>query len=146
MGLLDGASLNGRTALVTGGSRGIGRAICQALARQGADIVMHYNRNRTAAEEAAASIGSAVRLVQADLSSIEDIERMFAELGDLPLDFLVNNAGIWGNTPMGSSSVADVDKMIATNIRGPFWVAQCALPLLKDGARNRAAWGVRHTW
>lgn len=128
-------SLDGTTALVTGGSRGIGRAICQAIALQGADIVLHYNRNLAAAEETAASIRGEVRLVQADLGSVEEIEAMFAELSALQLDFLINNAGIWGNTPMGSSTAASVDQMINTNLRGPFWVTQCALPLLKDGAR-----------
>jgi NAD(P)-dependent dehydrogenase (short-subunit alcohol dehydrogenase family) len=130
MGFLDGT-----TALVTGGSRGIGRAVCQALAREGADIVLHYNRNRAAAEETAASIGRPVRFAQADLSSIAEIEAMFAGLGSLPLDFLINNAGIWGNTPMGSTSAAAFDAMVNTNLRGPYWVTQCALPLLKDGAR-----------
>lgn len=128
-------SLNGKTALVTGGSRGIGRAICLKLAEAGSDIVLHYHRNRAAAEETAAAIGSRVRLVRADLGSVEDIERMFAELGDLPLDFLVNNAGIWRDTPMGSSSLAAVNEMLDTNLRGPFWVTQCALPLMKDGGR-----------
>src|ERR1700679_1097572 len=120
-------SLDGTTALVTGGSRGIGRAVCQKLAKQGADIVLHYNSNLAAAEETGASIRGSVGLVQGDLSSVEEIEAMFAEIGDLRLDFLINNAGVWGNTPMGTSSVADVDKMIATNLRGPFWVTQCAL-------------------
>jgi len=129
------ASLVGTTALVTGGSRGIGRAICQRLAAQGAKIVLHYNRNRSAAEETAASICSDVRLVQADVSSVDEIERMFAELGDLPLDFLINNAGVWGNTPMGSTSAEAFNKMADTNLRGPFWVTQCALRILKDGGR-----------
>lgn len=128
-------SLDGKTALVTGGSRGIGRAICQRLAARGADIILHYHRNRAAAEETAASIKSNVRLVQADMSSTEEIERMFAELGDLPLDFLINNAGIWKGTPMGSTSAAAFDEMVNTNLRGPFWVTQCALRLLKDGGR-----------
>ncbi len=128
-------SLDGSTALVTGGSRGIGRAICQKLAQQGADIVLHYNSNLAAAEETAASIRGEVRLVRADLSSVEEIEAMFAELGDLRFDFLINNAGVWGGTPMGSSSLAAVDKMIAANLRGPFWVTQCALKLLNDGGR-----------
>ena len=79
--------LSGKTALVTGGSRGIGRAICRQLAEQGAEIVLHYNRNRAAAEETAAAIGAGVKLVQADMSSIGEIESMFAGLGDLPLDF-----------------------------------------------------------
>jgi len=128
-------SLNGTTALVTGGSRGIGRAICLALARQGSDIVLHYHRNRAAAEDTAASIGGGVRLVRADMGSVEEIEAMFADLGPIQLDFLINNAGIWGGTPMGSTSVAAFDAMVNTNLRGPFWVTQCALPLLKDGAR-----------
>ena len=125
--------LIGKTALVTGGSRGIGRAICQRLALQGADIVLHYNSNRAAAEETAASIGRSVRLVQADIGSLDDIERMFAELAGLRLDFLINNAGIWRDTPMGSSSAAVVNEMLDTNLRGPFWVTQCALPLLNEG-------------
>src|SRR5580658_9721438 len=104
-------TMDGKTALVTGGSRGIGRAICQRLAAQGANIVLHYNRNRAAAEETAASIGPGLKLVQADMSSIEEIERMFAELGDLPLDFLINNAGVWGGTPMGSTSAETFNKM-----------------------------------
>jgi 3-oxoacyl-[acyl-carrier protein] reductase len=128
-------TLEGKTALVTGGSRGIGKAICQALAREGADIVLHYHRNRAAAEETAASIGRKVRLVQADAGSTEDIERMFREMGDLPLHILVNNAGIWESTPMGSTSLDVFTRMVDTNLRGLFWVTQCALPLLKDGAR-----------
>ena len=92
-------SLTGTTALVTGGSRGIGRAICQGLAKQGANIILHYNQNRSAAEETAASIKTDVRLIQADLSSIPETERLFDDLADTPLDFLINNAGIWRPTP-----------------------------------------------
>jgi 3-oxoacyl-[acyl-carrier protein] reductase len=134
MGTLAG-TLAGTTALVTGGSRGIGRAICLRLAGQGADIVLHYNRNRAAGEEVMASIGRDVRLVHADLGSVEEIGNMFSELGDLKLDFLINNAGIWKNTPLGSSPAELVDEILAANLKGPFWVTQCALPLLKDGAR-----------
>jgi NAD(P)-dependent dehydrogenase (short-subunit alcohol dehydrogenase family) len=129
------AQLDGTTALVTGGSRGIGRAVCQALARQGANIILHYNSNLKAAEDTAASIRGPVRLVQADMSSPKEIEAMFAELGETRLDFLVNNAGVWGGTPLGSTSAAAFDAMVNTNLRGPFWVTQCALPLLNDGAR-----------
>ena len=127
--------LLGKTALVTGGSRGIGRAICQALARDGASIILHYNSNLTAAEHTAASIRGDVRLVQADMGSISQIEAMFAGLGNVRIDFLINNAGIWRNTPMGSTTARAVDEMLHTNLRGPFWVTQCALPLLNDGAR-----------
>src|SRR5450755_1583331 len=123
-----------KRALITGGSRGIGRAICVRLAEQDAEIVVHYHRNRAAAEEVIASIGHG-KLVQADMASVEEIEAMFRELGDLPLDFLINNAGVWKGTPLGSSSAELVDEMIDTNLKGPFWVTQCALPLLTDGAR-----------
>ncbi len=128
-------ALEGKTALVTGGSRGIGRAICLRLAEQGASVVLHYNRNRTAAEEVLASIGREVRLVHADLGSVEEIETMFGELGDRKLDFLINNAGIWKSTPLGSSPAELIDEIIDTNLKGPFWVTQCALRLLKDGGR-----------
>ena len=127
--------LHGKTALVTGGSRGIGRAICQALARDGASIILHYNNNLTAAEDTAASIRGDVRLAHADMNSVTQIEAMFAELANVRIDFLINNAGIWRNTPLGSTTVHAVDEMLHTNLRGPFWVTQCALPLLNDGAR-----------
>jgi 3-oxoacyl-[acyl-carrier protein] reductase len=125
----------GRTALVTGGSRGIGRAICLRLAKEGAQIVLHYHRNRAAADETMASIGAGVTLVRADLSSSAEIGRMFAALRDRPLDFLINNAGIWKSTPLGSSPAALLDEVLAVNLRAPFQVTQCALPLLRDGAR-----------
>jgi 3-oxoacyl-[acyl-carrier protein] reductase len=123
-----------KTALVTGGSRGIGRAICLSLAEQGAEIIVHYHRNRAAAEEVIAGIGHG-KIVHADLASVEEIETMFSELRGVKLDFLINNAGVWKGTPLGSSSNELVDEMIDTNLKGPFWVTQCALPLLNDGAR-----------
>ncbi len=128
-------TLKGKTALVTGGSRGIGRAICLRLAKGGADIVLHFHRNRAAAEEVVASIEREVTLVHADLRSVEEIETMFRQLGDRKLDFLINNAGIWESTPLGSSPAALIDEILATNLKGPFLVTQCALPLLNDGGR-----------
>jgi 3-oxoacyl-[acyl-carrier protein] reductase len=127
--------LAGKTALVTGGSRGIGRAICLRLARDGADIILHYHRNRTAAEQVRDAIGREIRIVRADLASVPEIEAMFAELGGAPLDILINNAGVWRWTPMGSSPVDAVDEVLNANLRGPFWVTQCALPSLRDGGR-----------
>jgi 3-oxoacyl-[acyl-carrier protein] reductase len=124
-----------RTALVTGGSRGIGRAICLRLASQGAEIVLHYHCNRKAADEVASTIGRPVRMVQADLSSPAEIERMFWELGDVKLDYLINNAGVWKATPLGSTNLETVNEILDINLRGPFWVTHCALPLLRDGAR-----------
>jgi len=128
-------TLKGKTAFVTGGSRGIGRAICLRLAKEGADIVLHFHRNRAAAEEVVAAIGRAVTLAHADLRSVDEIETMFRELGARRLDFLINNAGTWQSTPLGSSSAALVDEVLATNLKGPFLVTQCALPLLNEGGR-----------
>jgi 3-oxoacyl-[acyl-carrier protein] reductase len=128
-------TLEGTKALITGGSRGIGRAICLKLAARGAEIVLHYNRNLAAAEEVVAAIGREVRLVHANLGSPEEIQTMFRELSDLRLDFLINNAGVWRDTPLGSSPSEVIDEVLDTNVKGPFWVTQCALCLLKDGGR-----------
>lgn len=128
-------TLHGKTALVTGASRGIGRAIALRLAKEGAEMILHFNRSRAAAEETAAAIGRKVTLAQADLSSVAEIERLFHQLADRKLDFLINNAGIWKSTPLGSSTAALVDEILSTNLRAPFWITQCALPLLNDGAR-----------
>ncbi len=128
-------TLEGTTALVTGGSRGIGRAICQALAAKGARLIIHYNRDRAAAEEAAGLVGGDTRVVSAGLGSLLEIEAMFSELAGVQLDFLINNAGIWKSTPLGSTSPDLLNEVIDVNVKGPFWVTQCALPLLKDGGR-----------
>ncbi|HMC62923.1 MAG TPA: SDR family oxidoreductase, partial [Candidatus Solibacter sp.] len=81
------------------------------------------------------SIGREVELVHANLGSVEEIEAMFAGLGHRRLDFLINNAGIWKSSPLGSSPAELIDEILVTNLKGPFWVTQCALPLLKDGGR-----------
>ena len=130
MGVLDGT-----TALITGGSRGIGRAICLRLAKDGAAIILHYHRNREAAEETAARIDAPVTLVQADLASAAEIEALFQSLAGRRLDLLINNAGVWKGSPVGSSPVELIDELLATNLKGPFLVTQAALPLLNDGAR-----------
>jgi 3-oxoacyl-[acyl-carrier protein] reductase len=127
-------SLAGQTALVTGSSRGIGRAIAERLAQSGAQVVVHYHRNRAAAEEVVSAIG-AIRIVQADLGSTDEIDRLGAELRTTPLDMLINNAGVWPLTPLGGTT-ADVAKVVlATNVLGVFWLTQTLLPLLRDGAR-----------
>ena len=123
------------TALVTGGSRGIGRAICLRLASRGVKVIVHYNRNRAAAEKVATEIGGEARVVRADLARSEEIEAMFSEIGDVRLNFLINNAGVWKGTPVGTSSIEVVNEVLGANLRGPFWVTQCALPLLEEGAR-----------
>ena len=121
--------------MITGASRGIGRAVALRLAEDGAGVILHYHRNRAAAEDTAAAIGRDVTLVQADLSSADEIEAMFRGLAGRPLDFLINNAGIWKGSPLGTSAAETIDEILDTNLKGPFWVTQYALPLLRDGGR-----------
>lgn len=127
-------NLKGQTALVTGASRGIGRAITVRLAQAGAKMVIHYNRNREAAESVAKEIGGAT-ILQADLQSTKEIDRLVAELGETKLDILVNNAGVWGPTPLGSTSLDWLNTMLDVNVKAVFWLTQALLPQLEEGAR-----------
>jgi len=129
-------SLKNQVALVTGGSRGIGRAVCQALDAEGARLIVHYHRNRTAAEEVRTMLlHPQTFLVQADLGSTDSICRMVESLDNNSLDVLVNNAGVWKSTPLGSTSEALLNELLDINLRGTFWLTQVALPKLRDGAR-----------
>jgi pteridine reductase len=78
----------------------------------------------------AAGIGGAVKLVHANLASPEEIPAMFHELRYLRLNFPINNASVWKGTPLGTSPPELIDEILDTNLKGPFWVTQCALPLL----------------
>lgn len=127
--------LEGQTALVTGGSRGIGRAIALHLAGAGAKVLLHYHTNRTAAESVSREIGGAVRLLQADLRSPKEIDAMAQSLGDTQLDILINNAGLWGSTPVGSTPLDILEAMLDVNVKAVFWLTQGVLPLLREGAR-----------
>lgn len=128
-------SLENQVALVTGGSRGIGRAICQALAAQGARLIIHYNQNRQAAEEVSRSLQAPATLLQADLASIDSITRMMESLDDNSIDILINNAGIWKPSPMGGTDETLLNELLNVNLRGVFWLTQAALPKLRNNAR-----------
>src|SRR5712692_2133123 len=129
-------SLGNQVALVTGGSRGIGRSVCQALDAEGARLIIHYHRNRAAAEQVRTMLlHPPALLVQADLVSTDSISRMVEALEDNSLDVLVNNAGVWKSTPLGSTSEELLSEVLDTNLRGMFWLTQAALPKLRDGAR-----------
>ena len=138
--------LNGKTALVTGGSRGIGAAIVKRLGAAGAHVAINYAGNETAAQSLAGDIiagGGKAFIIQADVSSLADIERMFAAcdaaFGGAPnLDILINNAGIGrsgrdGTLKAGSEDL--FDELYAVNVKGPHFVTQAALPRLRDGGR-----------
>jgi 3-oxoacyl-[acyl-carrier protein] reductase len=127
--------LRNKTALITGASRGIGRAIALRLAEAGSHVIIHYNRDRKSAEDLARRIGNAASVVQADLRSGPPIEQLFEALHGTSLDILVNNAGVWFNTPLGSTPETDLSHMLDLNLKAVFLVTQAALPLLADGGR-----------
>jgi 3-oxoacyl-[acyl-carrier protein] reductase len=109
-------SLEGRTALVTGGSRGIGRAIAAELANAGAEVVIGYRSGGEEAEGVAGEIGG--RAVQADVSDPEEAKRLVEEAGEV--DVLVNNAGVTRDGLLARMSDEDWDVVIDTNLRGTF--------------------------
>jgi len=122
--------VRGKTVLVTGGARRIGRVICTAFARRGARVVIHYHHSRAAAREAVSelrSLGAPARTVQADLASVREVERLINDLlEDGGVDVLVNSASNYLRAPVETLTEADWDKSINTNLRGPFF---CALRL-----------------
>jgi 3-oxoacyl-[acyl-carrier protein] reductase len=125
------ASLEGKTALVTGASRGIGRAIAEELARAGASVVVGYRAGRDEADALAAEIGA--RAVQADVSSAEDAARLVAEAGDL--DILVNNAGLTRDGLLARMSDDDWRAVIETNLSSVFYTCRAVCrPMMKKRA------------
>jgi len=115
-------SLEGRTALVTGGSRGIGRAIAAELAAAGATVVLGYRSGGDEAEGVAAEIGG--RAVQADVSQPEDAQRLVEEAGDI--DILVNNAGVTRDGLLARMSDDDWRIVVDTNLGGTFNTCRAA--------------------
>ncbi|BEL12036.1 SDR family oxidoreductase [Actinoplanes sichuanensis] len=125
-------SLHGKTALVTGGSRGIGRAVVERLTADGARVVFTYHSAEAAAAELAARTGAeAVRCDQADLGTLPAI---FEPVAD-GLDILVNNAAIAFAKPIAEITPADFDHVITVNTKFPTFAIQAAVPVLRDGGR-----------
>jgi len=118
----DFCSLEGRVALVTGGSRGIGRAIAEELARAGAQVVVGYRSGADEAEAVASAIGG--RAAQADVSVAEEAARLVEEAGDL--DILVNNAGLTRDGLLARMSDDDWRTVIDTNLGGTFATCRAA--------------------
>jgi 3-oxoacyl-[acyl-carrier protein] reductase len=122
------ASLEGKLALVTGASRGIGRAIAKELAGAGASVVIGYRTGRDEAEALAQELGG--RAIQADVSSAEDAKRLVEEAGDL--DVLVNNAGLTRDTVLARMSDDDWQTVIATNLSSVFYTCRAVVrPMMK---------------
>jgi 3-oxoacyl-[acyl-carrier protein] reductase len=141
-----GLSLDGKVALVTGGSRGIGRSIAQRLAEDGAMVVVHYGSNAAAAADTVRSIeaeGGKAFAAVADLSSLEQIQSLFARvdselesrIDSNALDILVNNAGTSSPAHYQELTPEQFDRLFAVNVRGPFRVTQLALTRMREGGR-----------
>jgi 3-oxoacyl-[acyl-carrier protein] reductase len=129
-----------RVALVTGASRGIGRAIAERLAQDGIAVAVNYAAQAAAAEEVVAAVraaGGRAFAVQGDVGTLADITRMFdltlAEFGRL--DILVNNAGVMFLKPVSAVTEAEFDRIFAVNVKGTFFACQQAATRLADGGR-----------
>lgn len=139
-------SLKGKIAVVTGASRGIGRAIALRLGRDGALVAVHYGRNKKAADGTVREIeaaGGAAFSVGVELGTVESVEELFKSLdaeltkriGSNRFDILVNNAGVAPDSPVDTTTESVYDEVFALNVKVPFFVSQKALPRLKDGGR-----------
>ena len=134
-------TLEGKVALVTGSSKGLGQAILLRLAQRGANVVVNYSRDRAAADEvrtAAEKFGVKVLAVQADVSKVDEIDRLFsaavAEFGHL--DIVVANAGMEKvNIPVVDVTEADFDLLFRVNTKGPYFVMQAAARHIADNGR-----------
>ena len=133
-------TLQDKTALVTGASRGIGRATAFALAEAGAHILVHYGRSTQDAESLVASIrskGGLADVISADLGTPEGATLLAKEVRSIVgerLDVLVSNAGISKSATFKDHTVADFDNLFATNVRSPFFLVQQLLPVLGEGS------------
>jgi len=133
---------NGKIALVTGGSRGIGAAIALELARHGATVVVNYRQGKGAAEEVCRTIveqdGKAFSL-QADVSQVADINAMFDDIESRygNVDILINNAGLEIRMPSTDYPEDVFDRMLDTNLKGAFFCAKRALTTMKEKGWGR---------
>ncbi len=128
--------LDGRTALVTGGGRGIGRGIVLELAREGADVAINYRRGRDAAEATAnevRALGRRAVTVEADVSDLGQVERMVTQAVDFlgGLDIAVANSGVASRVaPVAQVDPADWRRVLATDLDGAFFTARATVPHL----------------
>lgn len=138
--------LDGKVALVTGASRGIGRSIAKRLAQDGALVAIHFGRNKTAADQTIREIesnGGKAFTVEAELNSISGVKKLIEQLdnelqlrvGTSAIDILVNNAGIGTQGTIEDTTEEAFDEIIAVNIKAPFFLIQQALPRLREQAR-----------
>ncbi|MBM3304397.1 MAG: SDR family oxidoreductase [Candidatus Aminicenantes bacterium] len=133
--------LDGRKALITGGSRGIGRAAALLFARAGADVAITFVNNREAAEEVRAGVAALGRECLVYQAGMADKSALDRTVGDIlgrwgELDTLVNNAGIWTYLEMGRMDEAVYRETVAVNIDGVFYATNAVVPRMKDKGRG----------
>ncbi|HTG67634.1 MAG TPA: SDR family oxidoreductase [Candidatus Udaeobacter sp.] len=138
--------LNGKAALVTGGSRGIGKGIALRLAEEGALVAVHYGNNQEAAAKVVRSIeekGGKAFAVGARLESVAGVKQLIQTMeeeltritGDNRFDILINNAGIGTSKTLEETTEEAFDEVFAVNVKAPFFLVQQALPLLRNEGR-----------
>jgi 3-oxoacyl-[acyl-carrier protein] reductase len=133
-------TLQNKTALVTGASRGIGRATAVALAKAGAHVLVHYGRSTQEAESVVAGIrshGGRADAIRADLGTPDGATLLAKEVRSIVgerLDVLVSNAGIGKAATFRDHTMTDFDNLFATNVRGPFFLVQQLLAILSEGS------------
>ena len=135
-----------KIALVTGGSRGLGRDMAINLAKKGIDVILTYHSNRQKAEEVIAevqSLGKKAHTLQLDTGNIRMFDEFFTQLkaylieqtGKATFDFLINNAGTALHAPFAETTEEQLDDIVNIHYKGVFFLTQKALPLLHDGGR-----------
>jgi bifunctional oxygenase/reductase len=139
-------NLTGKTALVTGSSRGMGRATAERLAREGALVAVHYSTGKEAAEEVVSGIesdGGRAFAVQSELGAPGGVHELFLGLeqglkertGSTELNIVVNNAGVMGGVKPEDTTPEQFDRLVAVNAKAPFFIIQRALPNMPVGGR-----------
>jgi 3-oxoacyl-[acyl-carrier protein] reductase len=133
-------SLNGKVAIVTGASSGIGQAIAERLAQDGAMVIVNFGKSADKAKEVVAGIeskGGQAVAIQADMSKVSDVRRIIKETVQRfgRLDILVNNAGMVIFSPLVETTEQEFDQIFALNAKGPYFAMQEAAKVIEDGGR-----------
>ncbi|KAJ4415487.1 putative secondary metabolism biosynthetic enzyme [Gnomoniopsis sp. IMI 355080] len=132
-------SLQGKVAIITGGSKGIGKATVVALARLGANVVINYSSDEQAAEETLAEVkklGGQAAVVRADVGTVAGVQSLVKQTVDAfsKIDILVANAGVLPMKDLEHTTEADFDRTFAINVKGPYFLAQAAAPHMARGS------------
>lgn len=131
-------ALEGKTALVTGSSKGLGRAIVRKLASEGANVVVNYSRDKAAADEVRDAVATKAITVQADVSNVDGIQHLFTEAVNEfgQIDIVVANAGMEKvNIPVTDVTEEDFDQLFQINTKGPYFVMREAARRIADNGR-----------